>query len=70
MESIGTLAASWAYGREDNSTIIYGENAVLRLEDHPEYSLIVQYRNGQTVNYELGKIQSNEDGGQNSTKSN
>ncbi|MBS4177855.1 Gfo/Idh/MocA family protein [Lederbergia citrea] len=65
---VGTLAASWAYGREDNSTIIYGENAVLRLEDHPEYSLVVQYRNGETVNYELGKIQSNEDGGQNSTR--
>ena len=66
--TIGTLAASWAYGREDNSTIIYGENAILRLEDHPDYSLIVQYKNGQTVNYELGKIQSNEAGGQNNTK--
>lgn len=65
---VGTLAASWAYGREDNSTIIYGENAVLRLEDNPQYSLVVQYRNGQTVNYELGKIQSNDDGGQNSTR--
>ncbi|MBO1004013.1 Gfo/Idh/MocA family protein [Pseudogracilibacillus auburnensis] len=65
---IGTLAASWAYGKEDNSTIIYAENAVLRLEDHPEYSLVVQYRNGETVNYDLGKIQSNEEGGQNSTR--
>ena len=62
---IGTLAASWAYtAKEDNSTIIYGENAILRLEDHPDYSLIVQYKNGEVVKYELGGIQSNEEGGQ------
>ncbi|WP_382921083.1 Gfo/Idh/MocA family protein, partial [Streptomyces sp. NPDC057062] len=65
---MGTLAASWSYvSSEDNSTIIYGENAILRLEDHPEYSLVVQYKNGEVVKYELGKIQSNEDGGQNNT---
>jgi predicted dehydrogenase len=62
---IGTLAASWAYvAGEDNSTVIYGEKAILRLEDDPDYSLIVQYVNGETVKYELGKIQSNEEGGQ------
>ncbi|WP_164214670.1 Gfo/Idh/MocA family oxidoreductase [Virgibacillus sp. YIM 98842] len=62
---IGTLAASWAYiAKEDNSTIIYGENAILRLEDDPDYPLVVQYNNGETVNYELGGIQSNEEGGQ------
>jgi predicted dehydrogenase len=63
---VGTLAASWAYtAKEDNSTVIYGEKAILRLEDDPTYSLIVQYSNGETVNYELGKIQSNDDDGQN-----
>ncbi|WP_156857144.1 Gfo/Idh/MocA family protein [Oceanobacillus sp. AG] len=62
---VGTLAASWAYtAKEDNSTILYGENATLRLEDDPEYSLIVQYNNGEVVKYELDGIQSNEDGGQ------
>lgn len=65
---IGTLAASWAYnGKEDNSTIIYGEKGVLRLEDHPDYSVITQYANGEIVNYQLGKIQSNDAGGQNVT---
>ncbi|UOE61864.1 Gfo/Idh/MocA family oxidoreductase [Priestia filamentosa] len=65
---IGTLAASWAYmGKEDNSTIIYGEKAILRLEEDPTYSLIVQYANGETVNYQLGKIQTNDDGGQHNT---
>lgn len=65
---IGTLAASWAYNaKEDNSTVIYGEKAILRLEDDPTYGLIINYTNGEVVNYELGKIQSNEDGGQTNT---
>jgi UDP-N-acetylglucosamine 3-dehydrogenase len=65
---IGTLAASWAYvSKEDNSTIIYGEKAILRLEDDPINSLVVQYTNGEVVNYQLGKIQSNAEGGQNNS---
>lgn len=65
---IGTLAASWAYyAKEDNSTVIYGEKGSIRLEDDPTYGMIVNYANGETVNYELGKIQSNEDGGQTNT---
>jgi predicted dehydrogenase len=62
---IGTLSASWAYTAfSDNSTVIYGEKAILRLEDDPDYSLIVQYTNGEVVKYELGAIQTNEEGGQ------
>ncbi|RSK26186.1 gfo/Idh/MocA family oxidoreductase [Bacillus sp. HMF5848] len=62
---IGTLAASWAYVKGgDNSTVIYGEKGVLRLEDHPEYSLIEEYKNGEAVYHKLGKIQTNEEGGQ------
>jgi len=65
---IGTLTASWSYvAGGDNSTVIYGEKATLRLEDDPDYSLIVQYGNGETVNYELDKIQTNEEGGQKNT---
>lgn len=65
---IGTLTASWAYGAgEDNSTVIYGEKGMLRLEDDPDYSLIAAYTDGSKVNYELGQIQSNESGGQTST---
>lgn len=65
---IGTLAASWAYSaKEDNSTVIYGEKGIIRLEDDPSYGMIVNYTNGETVKYELGKIQSNEDGGQTNT---
>lgn len=64
---IGTLAASWAYTVEDNSTIIYGENATLRLEDDPVNNLVIQYKTGEIAKFELEAIQSNEDGGQSST---
>jgi UDP-N-acetylglucosamine 3-dehydrogenase len=62
---IGTLAASWSYvSKEDNSTIIYGEKAILRLEDDPEHNLVVQYKNGEVEKLALGGIQTNEEGGQ------
>ncbi|WP_077624513.1 Gfo/Idh/MocA family protein [Sediminibacillus massiliensis] len=62
---IGTLASSWAYNsQEDNSTILFGEKATIRLEDDPQHALIVQYTNGEIVKYELGQIQSNAEGGQ------
>jgi UDP-N-acetylglucosamine 3-dehydrogenase len=67
MESgvIGNLTASWAYvAGGDNSTVIYTENAVLHLEEDPEHSLIVQYKTGEVVKYQLEKIQTNEAGGQ------
>jgi UDP-N-acetylglucosamine 3-dehydrogenase len=65
---IGTLAASWSYVTGgDNSTIIYGENGILRLEADPEYSLIEEYRSGETVYHKLEKIQSNKEGGQTNT---
>ncbi|MFC0189291.1 Gfo/Idh/MocA family protein [Fictibacillus aquaticus] len=65
---IGTLAASWSYtAKEDNSTIVYGEKGILRLEDDPQYSLVAQYTNGSVVRYELGQIQTNDSGGQNNS---
>ncbi|WP_280771125.1 Gfo/Idh/MocA family protein [Salipaludibacillus daqingensis] len=65
---IGTLAASWSYvPNEDNSTVIYAEKGIIRLEDDPEYSMIVQYQSGEVVNYKLGGIQSNDSGGQTSS---
>ncbi|HSU80640.1 MAG TPA: Gfo/Idh/MocA family oxidoreductase, partial [Candidatus Angelobacter sp.] len=67
MESgvIGNLTASWSYvDSGDNSTVIHTENAVLYLESDPEYSLIVQYKTGEVVKYQLEKIQTNEAGGQ------
>ncbi|MFP7492396.1 Gfo/Idh/MocA family oxidoreductase [Terribacillus saccharophilus] len=58
---IGTLTASWSYvAEEDNSTIIYGEKGVIRLEDSPEYSMVVEYHNGDRSYHSLGAIQTND----------
>ncbi|MGG3449814.1 Gfo/Idh/MocA family protein [Domibacillus aminovorans] len=66
---IGTLAASWAYnGSEDNSTVFYAENGIMRLEDDPDYSLIIEYKNGNSERHSLGAIQSNAEGKQTSTQ--
>ncbi|PRO65943.1 Gfo/Idh/MocA family protein [Alkalicoccus urumqiensis] len=65
---IGTLAASWSYnGSEDNSTVLYTEKGMVRLEDDPADNLIIHYTNGDVVKYELGGIQTNDDGGQTSS---
>lgn len=62
---VGSLAASWSYvSEEDNTTMIYGEKAILRLEDDPNHALVVQYHNGEVVKYALGNIQSNTADGQ------
>lgn len=62
---IGTLAASWSYnGKEDNSTVIYTENGVLRLEDDENYSVVYHKNDGTKEEFSLGQIQSNEEGGQ------
>ncbi|MDG5472724.1 Gfo/Idh/MocA family oxidoreductase [Jeotgalibacillus sp. ET6] len=65
---IGTLAASWSYkGKEDNSTVIYAEKGVLRLEDDETYSVVFHKNDGTKEQLSLGQIQSNEEGGQVST---
>ena len=65
--TIGTLAASWVYQKEDNSTVIYAEKGVLRLEDDADHNLIIHHSNGEVERFDLGKIQSNEEGGQTSS---
>lgn len=65
---IGTLSASWVYnGEEDNSTIIYGEKGILKLNTDPEYSYIFISADGEVEKRALGKIQTNDDGGQTNT---
>jgi len=65
---IGTLAASWSYnGKEDNSTVIYAEKGVLRLEDDENFSVVYHKNDGTKEQLSLGQIQSNEEGGQQTT---
>lgn len=58
----GTVTTSWTcYGTEFNQTNIFCENGVLRLYSDPEYSLIINYRDGREEKLALDRIQQNSD---------
>lgn len=64
--AMGTMTASWTYyGAEDNSTVIYGTKGILRIYDDPAHSLVHITESGETVNYDVDQIQTND----NQTKS-
>ena len=59
--AIGTMTASWTYyGAEDNTTIIYGTKGMMRLYDDPEYAVKIIYADGTRTNYQIDKIQTND----------
>lgn len=59
--AVGTMCASWTYyGDEDNSTILYGTEGIMRIYDNPEYSLVVEKKDGTKAYYKLDKIQTND----------
>lgn len=58
---LGTMTASWTYyGPEDNSTIIYGTEGIMRIYDDPDYSLVIEKRDGTSAFYKVDQIQTNE----------
>ena len=64
--AVGTMTASWTYyGEEDNSTIIYGSEGILKIYDDPNYSIVRIGKDGTKIYYELDKMQTND----NQTKS-
>lgn len=59
---VGTLTASWTYyGDEDNSTVLYCSNGVMRIYDNPEYPIVVTRKNREKIFYKVGKIQTNDE---------
>jgi predicted dehydrogenase len=59
--SIGTLSFSLTYyGDEDNSTTIYCQKGIIKIYNNPTYALIVEYPDGSKVNFEIEKIQTND----------
>lgn len=66
--AVGTMTASWTYyGREDNSTILYGTKGVIKIYDDEKSSIRVQMKNGEQIIYQLDQMQTNDDGGQSKT---
>lgn len=59
--AIGTLTASWTYyGQEDNSTIIYGTEGILRIYDDPKCPLKLIRKDGTEEAIEAEAIQTND----------
>lgn len=59
--AIGSLVASWTYYRgEDNSTILWCENGVMKIGTDPVDQVIVELRNGTVEKYQVGGISTNE----------
>ena len=64
--AVGTMTASWTfYGQEDNSTIIYGTDGIIRIYDDPACSLKLIGRDSSVKMIDIDRIQTND----NQTKS-
>lgn len=58
---LGTAAFSWTYyGEEDNSTVIYCEQGILKIYHSDKYQIEIMNKNGENIFFELEKIQTNE----------
>lgn len=58
---VGTLTVSWTnYGQEQNSTVIFGTEGVMRIYEDPAYSIVLENRDGTRTLYELEGIQTND----------
>lgn len=57
----GQMHVSWTfYGPEDNSTVVYGTEGILRCYADPRYSLIIEHRDGRVEKLALDEMTSNE----------
>lgn len=57
---VGSMILSWTnYGREENYTVVYCQKGVLRIGDDPDYSVIVEYANGDMEKHKVGVIATN-----------
>jgi predicted dehydrogenase len=58
---IGSMILSWTnYGAEENYTVVYCQNGVLKLGADPVYGVVVEYRNGDRELHKVGEIATNE----------
>lgn len=59
--TIGTMTASWTYyGAEDNSTVFYGTNGIMRIYDDPAHSIVLVGKDGARTDYDVEQIQTND----------
>ena len=64
--AMGSMTSSWTYySSEDNSTVLYGTEGVLRLYSDPQHSVILELKDGSVEFFDVDQIQTND----NQTKS-
>lgn len=57
---MGTMTASWTcYGEEENSTILYGTEGVMKIYCDMAHSIVLERRNGERIYYDIDSIQTN-----------
>lgn len=57
----GTLTASWTnYGAENNCTVLYCSNGVMKIYDNPDFPIEVIKKDGEKIYYKVGYIQTND----------
>lgn len=58
---IGTMTASWTYyGKEDNSTTLYGTNGVMKIYYNNMPSIVIDYKDGTSATFDMEPIQTND----------
>ncbi len=59
--AVGVMRASWTnYGSEDNSTIIYGSEGVLKIYYTPEHSIVLEKKDGSKEYFDIDQIQTHD----------
>ena len=59
--AVGTMTASWTdYCGEDNSTVLFGTEGVMRIYEDPEHSIVLNRRDGTTEYFDVDRIQTND----------
>lgn len=57
---VGSMILSWTnYGAEENYTVLYCEEGALSIGVHPEFGVIVDYRNGDREMHKVGAVATN-----------
>jgi UDP-N-acetylglucosamine 3-dehydrogenase len=57
----GSLVASWTYYKgQDNSTVLWCENGVIKIDTDPNDQVIVELRNGTVERYKVGQVATND----------
>ena len=56
----GIMHFSWTnYGQEDNSTVVYGDQGVMKIFGDYADDIVLEMRDGTTVKYHVGSISTN-----------